>query len=234
MAPLVLALMSTSRPGQGFWTDFSVALGFVGLALMGIEFALVARVKTVAEPFGTDAVIDIHRQIGNVGLLFVLIHVALSADWSQPTYSRRATRPPRCLSGRRQRRRRWSWWQVRSGVVGSDCPTSCGRSCTPCSQRRGGRRPGARARSSRAPRLSDPDRVGHERASAPRLPRVCRHPELNRTAGLESPPRGDGAFPREPAQRHTASVCRLARAHGLAHYVGGRPSMRRSGTPGIV
>jgi hypothetical protein len=26
----------------------------------------------------------------------------------------------------------------------------------------------------------------------------------------------------------------LARAHGLAHYVGGRPSMRRSGTPGIV
>lgn len=25
--------MSTDRPGQGFWTDFSVALGFVGLAL---------------------------------------------------------------------------------------------------------------------------------------------------------------------------------------------------------
>ncbi|HEX5970238.1 MAG TPA: ferric reductase-like transmembrane domain-containing protein, partial [Intrasporangium sp.] len=83
VAPLVLALMSTSQPGQGFWTDFSVALGFVGLALMGIEFALVARVKTVAEPFGTDAVIDFHRQIGYVGLLFVMIHVALSADWSQ-------------------------------------------------------------------------------------------------------------------------------------------------------
>ena len=58
VAPLVFALMSTNEPGQGFWTDFSVALGFVGLALMGIEFALVARVKTVAEPFGTDAVID--------------------------------------------------------------------------------------------------------------------------------------------------------------------------------
>src|SRR5262245_17878799 len=83
VAPLVFALVSTNRPGQGFWTDFSVALGFVGLALMGIEFALVARVRTVAEPFGTDAVIDFHRQIGYTGLAFVLIHVLLSADWSQ-------------------------------------------------------------------------------------------------------------------------------------------------------
>jgi predicted ferric reductase len=83
VAPLVFALMSTNQPGQGFWTDFSVALGFVGLSLMGIEFALVARVKAVAEPFGTDAVIDFHRQIGYTGLLFVLIHVALSADWRQ-------------------------------------------------------------------------------------------------------------------------------------------------------
>lgn len=83
VAPLVFALVSTNQPGQGFWTDFSVALGFVGLALMGIEFALVARVGSVAEPFGTDAVIDFHRQIGYTGLLFVLVHVALSADWSQ-------------------------------------------------------------------------------------------------------------------------------------------------------
>jgi predicted ferric reductase len=83
LAPLAFALMSTNQPGQGFWTDFSVALGFVGLSLMGIEFALVARIKAVAEPFGTDAVIDFHRQIGYTGLIFVLIHVALSADWSQ-------------------------------------------------------------------------------------------------------------------------------------------------------
>lgn len=83
VAPLVFALVGTSQPGQGFWTDFSVALGFVGLALMGIEFALVARVRQIAEPFGTDAVIDFHRYIGTTGLVFVLVHVALSADWSQ-------------------------------------------------------------------------------------------------------------------------------------------------------
>lgn len=50
---------------------------------MGIEFALVARVRQIAEPFGTDAVIDFHRYIGATGLLFVLVHVALSADWRQ-------------------------------------------------------------------------------------------------------------------------------------------------------
>ena len=61
VAPLAFALMSTNQPGQGFWTDFSVALGFVGLSLMGIEFALVARVKAFAEPFGTDGVIEFHR-----------------------------------------------------------------------------------------------------------------------------------------------------------------------------
>ena len=63
LAPLGFALMSTNRPGQGFWTDFSVALGFVGLSLMGVDFALVARVKPIAEPFGTDALVDFHRQI---------------------------------------------------------------------------------------------------------------------------------------------------------------------------
>ncbi|MEV0996961.1 ferric reductase-like transmembrane domain-containing protein [Nonomuraea sp. NPDC050202] len=78
VAPLAFALMGVSRLGQGFWTDFSVALGFVGLALMGIEFALVARVRAVAEPFGTDAVIQFHREIGYVGLAFVLTHTALS------------------------------------------------------------------------------------------------------------------------------------------------------------
>jgi hypothetical protein len=33
VAPFAFALVSTNRPGQGFWTDFFVALGFVGLAL---------------------------------------------------------------------------------------------------------------------------------------------------------------------------------------------------------
>uniref|UniRef100_UPI0033654FA7 ferredoxin reductase family protein n=1 Tax=Intrasporangium sp. TaxID=1925024 RepID=UPI0033654FA7 len=133
VAPLALALMSTTQPGQGFWTDFSVALGFVGLALLGIEFALVARVKTVAEPFGTDAVIDFHRQIGYVGLLFVLVHVALSADWSQANPFTPSNTPARVLVGavaaaalvilvvssvwRRRLRLSYEVWQVLHAVL---------------------------------------------------------------------------------------------------------------------
>lgn len=99
VAPLVFALMSTDRPGLGFWTDFSVALGFVSLSLMGVEFALVARVKPVAEPFGTDALIDFHRQIGYAGLAFVLIHVALSADLGKARAFTPSETPARVLFG---------------------------------------------------------------------------------------------------------------------------------------
>jgi len=42
IAPLVLA-WSGMEPGRGFLIDFSVALGFVGLSLMGLQFVLAAR-----------------------------------------------------------------------------------------------------------------------------------------------------------------------------------------------
>ena len=83
IAPLVFAAIGASRPYHGLWTNFSVALGFVGLAMMGLEFALVARFEAMAAPFGQDALLQFHRQIGYVGLGFVLLHVALSAHWGE-------------------------------------------------------------------------------------------------------------------------------------------------------
>ena len=83
MAPLVFAAIGGSNPGHSFWTNFSVALGFVGLAMMGLEFALVARFQPVAAPFGQDTLLQLHRQLGYVGLAFVVVHVALSANWGQ-------------------------------------------------------------------------------------------------------------------------------------------------------
>jgi predicted ferric reductase len=133
VSPLVFALVSTDRAGQGYWTDFSVALGFVGLALMGIEFALVARIKAVATPFGMDALIDFHRQIGYVGLAFVLAHVALSAEWKQAKSFTPAETPSRVWFGaiaagalvllvatsiwRRRLRLSYEIWQVLHAVL---------------------------------------------------------------------------------------------------------------------
>lgn len=85
LSPLVFAAIGASRPDHPFWTDFSVALGFVGLAMMGLEFVLVARIRAVAAPFGQDALLQFHRQIGFVGLAFVLIHFAISAQWDSLT-----------------------------------------------------------------------------------------------------------------------------------------------------
>src|SRR5918992_519618 len=93
VAPLVFAAIGASDPDHGFWTNFSVALAFVGLAMMGLEFVLVARFKPVAAPFGQDALLQFHRQIGYVGLAFVLVHVAISAQWETLTFTNAITAP---------------------------------------------------------------------------------------------------------------------------------------------
>ena len=53
VAPLVFAAVGVADTERGFTTEFSSALGFVGVMLMGLEFALVARFRSVAAPFGT-------------------------------------------------------------------------------------------------------------------------------------------------------------------------------------
>jgi predicted ferric reductase len=93
VAPLVFAAIGGSDPDHDFWTNFSVALGFVGVAMMGLEFALVARFEAVAAPFGQDALLQFHRQIGYVGLAFVLVHVAISARWEALTFSKAISAP---------------------------------------------------------------------------------------------------------------------------------------------
>ena len=85
LSPLVFAVIGASQPEHDFWTNFSVALGFTGLAMMGLEFALVARFRAVAAPFGQDALLQFHRQIGYVGLAFILTHFAISAKWNELT-----------------------------------------------------------------------------------------------------------------------------------------------------
>jgi len=61
--------------------------------MMGLEFALVARFRAVAAPFGQDALLQFHRQIGYVGLGFILAHFAISAKWSELTLSQALAAP---------------------------------------------------------------------------------------------------------------------------------------------
>jgi predicted ferric reductase len=77
LAPVLVARLSGVRPGQGFVTDLSVALGFAALTIMVLQFGLVARFSRVSAPFGIDALIQYHRQIGFVALVLAIAHPAL-------------------------------------------------------------------------------------------------------------------------------------------------------------
>ena len=133
VTPLVFAAVGAHDPDHGFLTNFSVALGFVGLAMMGLEFALVARIKPVAAPFGQDALLQFHRQIGYVGLAFVLTHFALSAKWHELTFHKAIHAPALVWFGmaalfgllvliassiwRQQLRLSYEWWHAAHTVL---------------------------------------------------------------------------------------------------------------------
>jgi len=71
--PLPLGLIDLA-PGRGFWVNFSVALGFVGLSMFGLQFVMAARSSMVTQPVGMDLVLGAHRKLAFVATLFVFAH----------------------------------------------------------------------------------------------------------------------------------------------------------------
>ncbi len=74
LAPLVVAFIGPTPAGRGFWIEFSVALGFVGLSTLGLQFAITGRFRAVAAPYGIDVLLQFHRQIALAAGLLVLAH----------------------------------------------------------------------------------------------------------------------------------------------------------------
>lgn len=77
ITPLIVALTADPPPGRDWWLELSVGLGFVGLALMGLQFAVVSRFAAVNAPFGLDAVLQYHRVISFTAMAFVIAHPAI-------------------------------------------------------------------------------------------------------------------------------------------------------------
>ncbi|HEY3944143.1 MAG TPA: ferric reductase-like transmembrane domain-containing protein, partial [Solirubrobacteraceae bacterium] len=76
IAPLPLNLIQLD-PSRGFVINFSVALGFVGLSVLTLQFVLAARIHTVTAPYGIDRVLQFHREITYVAIGLVLLHPIL-------------------------------------------------------------------------------------------------------------------------------------------------------------
>jgi predicted ferric reductase len=74
LLPLLLLVIYPPFEDRGFWLDFSVAMGFIGLAMMALQFALTARINLIEASYGIDIILQFHRYISIVAVAFILIH----------------------------------------------------------------------------------------------------------------------------------------------------------------
>ena len=74
LAPLLTLMLAEVPRGSGFWWDFSMALGFTGMAMMGVQFFLTARFKRASTPFGIDIIYYFHRYLALMAVSFIFLH----------------------------------------------------------------------------------------------------------------------------------------------------------------
>ena len=85
LAPLSLMLFGERPMGREFEREISVALGFTGIGLMTLHFAMTARIRALKEPFGSDVVYAFHRRMGYITLALWLAHpiiLFLRFEWA--------------------------------------------------------------------------------------------------------------------------------------------------------
>lgn len=100
-APLLIIFVGPRPAGREWWRDFSVALGFVGLSMMGLQFVPTARLPFLCCVFPMDTIYFFHHAISLASLGFVLAHplilVAGNANFLQ--LFNPLTAPTRALFG---------------------------------------------------------------------------------------------------------------------------------------
>jgi len=75
--PVLILLIGPRQPGTGFWWDVSLALGYSGMGMMGIQFALTARFRRATAPFGIDTIYYFHRYLAVAALGLIVLHVGI-------------------------------------------------------------------------------------------------------------------------------------------------------------
>ena len=70
----LFALLPGPAAGLGFSWDFPMALGYAGLAMLGVQFALTARFRRATAPFGIDIVYYFHRYLAVFALAVIVGH----------------------------------------------------------------------------------------------------------------------------------------------------------------
>ncbi len=76
-APLIVILVGPRPEPRELWRELSVGIGFVGLALVGIQFIPTARLQTFSHVFPLDRVYTYHRWSSIVGFGLIFAHPLL-------------------------------------------------------------------------------------------------------------------------------------------------------------
>ena len=135
LSPLLLVVAGPLQAGRGFWIEFGVALGFIGLAMMCAQFLITGRFRVLAQGFGSDNLLHFHTATGVVGMLLVLAHPAILL-WVNPefrAYLDPSVNLPRVLAlvpatifavlivalslWRKPFRLVYEWWRVSHGLM---------------------------------------------------------------------------------------------------------------------
>ncbi|MFW5707575.1 MAG: ferric reductase-like transmembrane domain-containing protein [Bacteroidota bacterium] len=77
LIPLLIALAGVMPHHRGFVMELGVALGFIGLGILGLQFLFSGRIRWVAPAYGMDNILQFHREMGIIAVLFILLHPAL-------------------------------------------------------------------------------------------------------------------------------------------------------------
>ena len=135
--PIALWRRADAEAGRGFWIEFGVALGFVGLAMMVLQFALTARFRWIGRGLGLDDMMQVHRQAGILAVVFVLAHPLILFVAHRPFLSFLDPREnaPRALAlttvtaaalllvilplARRRLRLSYEWWRLTHASLGA-------------------------------------------------------------------------------------------------------------------
>ncbi len=72
--PLGIALTGNVPEARAFWIEFGVALGFIALAMFGLQLLVSGRFAWIAPTYGMDNILHFHRDIGIVAMAFALAH----------------------------------------------------------------------------------------------------------------------------------------------------------------
>lgn len=76
--PVIVAVMGSIPEYRGFWTELGVGFAFIGFGMFSMQFVFSGRYRKVAPTYGMDNLLQFHREIGILAVIFVLLHPVIN------------------------------------------------------------------------------------------------------------------------------------------------------------